>query len=138
RAAAKHVLRSRPLAALRHGPSLDLHDVEREVEHGRVGNRRPDAVGIDHGVEMQDLVLVHSARRDDLHVAIAADIELPPHFLDDAEEVAAPGRRRIEADGVEITRRSPAAFLQRAALVAMPEAWQIRPSRAVSYRAHST
>src|SRR6266571_1235918 len=99
---AKDVLRSRPLAALRHGPSLDLHDVEREVEHGRVGNRRPDAVGIDHGVEMQDLVLVHSARRDDLHVAIAADIELPPHFLDDAEEVAAPGRRRIEADGVEI------------------------------------
>jgi hypothetical protein len=38
----------------------------------------------------------------------------------------------------EITWRSPAAFLQRAALVAMPEAWQSRPRSAVSYCAHST
>jgi len=38
----------------------------------------------------------------------------------------------------EITWRSPAARLQRAALVAMPEAWQRRPKSAVSYSAHST
>ena len=38
----------------------------------------------------------------------------------------------------EMTWRSPAAFLQRAALVAMPEAWQSSPSSAVSYCAHST
>ena len=38
----------------------------------------------------------------------------------------------------EITWRWPAAILQRAALVAMPEAWQSSPSRAVSYCAQST
>ncbi len=38
----------------------------------------------------------------------------------------------------EITWRSAAAFLQRAALVAIPEAWQSKPRRAVSYWAHST
>ncbi len=38
----------------------------------------------------------------------------------------------------EMTARSPAARLQRAALVAMPEAWQSRPRSAVSYSAHST
>ena len=38
----------------------------------------------------------------------------------------------------EMTCRSPAAFLHRAALVAMPEAWQRSPSSAVSYSAHST
>jgi len=37
----------------------------------------------------------------------------------------------------EITCRSPAARLQRAALVAMPEAWQRKPRRAVSYTAQS-
>ena len=37
----------------------------------------------------------------------------------------------------EITCRAPAARLQRAALVAMPEAWQRKPSSAVSYFAHS-
>ncbi len=38
----------------------------------------------------------------------------------------------------EITWRSPAAFLQRAAFVAIPDAWHRRPSNAVSYCAHST
>ena len=38
----------------------------------------------------------------------------------------------------EMTWRSPAAFLQRAALVAMPDAWHSTPSSAVSYRAQST
>ncbi len=38
----------------------------------------------------------------------------------------------------EITARSPAARLHRAALVAMPEAWQRKPRSAVSYSAHST
>ena len=37
-----------------------------------------------------------------------------------------------------MTCRSPAAFLHRADLVAMPEAWQRRPRRAVSYSAQST
>ena len=51
---------------------------------------------------MEDLVLVHPAGGDDLHVVEAAKIELPPHLLDDAEEVAPTRRRRVEADGVEI------------------------------------
>ena len=38
----------------------------------------------------------------------------------------------------EMTWRSPAARLHRAALVAMPEAWQRSPRSAVSYSAHST
>ena len=38
----------------------------------------------------------------------------------------------------EMTWRSPAAFLQRAALVAIPDAWHNTPSSAVSYRAQST
>ena len=38
----------------------------------------------------------------------------------------------------EMTARSPAARLQRAALVAMPEAWQSSPRSAVSYSAHWT
>ena len=37
-----------------------------------------------------------------------------------------------------ITWRSPAAFLHRAALVAIPEAWHRRPRSAVSYSAQST
>src|SRR5204863_3423354 len=42
--AAQDVLGTRPLATLRHGPAFDLHDVEAEVQHGRVGDRGADAV----------------------------------------------------------------------------------------------
>ena len=68
-----------------------------------------------------------------------------------AEELRAAGkmivgeRLRPEGDGTRIrlapkliTWRSPAAFLQRAAFVAIPEAWQRRPRSAVSYSAQST
>src|SRR4030095_582462 len=75
------VLGPRPLATLGHRLALDLHDVQREVEDGRVGDRRADAVRIHHGVEVQDLVLVDAAGGDDLDVVEPPEIQLPADFL---------------------------------------------------------
>src|SRR5262249_38775029 len=86
--ATHHVLGAGPLAALGHRPALDLHDVEREVENGRTGDRRADAVRVGDGIEGEDLVLIHATRSDDAHVLEAAQIELPPDLLQDPEEVA--------------------------------------------------
>src|SRR5581483_5602684 len=102
RAAPDHALGARMLAALGDRPAVDLHDVEREVEDGGVGDRRPDPVGVDDRVEPRDLVLVDPARGDQPHVLEAAEVELPAHLLEDAVEVAPPRRRRVEPDRVEI------------------------------------
>src|SRR5213076_616412 len=40
------MLASRQLAALRSGVTVDLHDVQREVDHGRVADGGPDPVGV--------------------------------------------------------------------------------------------
>ena len=90
------------LAALGDRPPVDLHDVEPEVEHRGAGDGRPDPVGVHEGIEPRHLVLVDPARGDDSHVLEAAVVELPAHLLEDAVEVAAPRRRRVEPDGVEV------------------------------------
>src|SRR5689334_16562248 len=83
------VLGAGPFTALGHRPPFDLHDVERKAHDRRIRDRRADAVRIDDGIEMEDLVLVDPARGDDLHVIEPAQVELPAHLLHDAIEVAA-------------------------------------------------
>src|SRR2546430_493209 len=102
-AAAEDVLGPRPLATLRHRSAFDLHDVEREVQHGRVGDRGADAVAVDDRVEGQDLVLVDATGGEDLHVTKAAEAELPTDLLDDPVKVAPARRGRVEPHRVEVT-----------------------------------
>src|SRR5262245_45063703 len=53
---APHLLGAGALAALGHRLALDLHDVEGEGEHRRVGDRRAHPVAVHQGVELEDLV----------------------------------------------------------------------------------
>src|SRR3989475_7055445 len=101
-AAPVHVLGARPLAPLSRGLPLDLHDVEGEVEHRRVGDRGADAVAVGDRIQGEDLVLVDPAGGEELHVTEPAQLELPPDFFEDAIEVAASRRGRVQPDRVEV------------------------------------
>src|SRR5438093_1730870 len=101
-AAPVHVLGARPLAPLGRGLPLDLHDVQGEVEHRRVGDRGADAVAVGDRIQRENLVLVDAAGGENLDVVVAAQVELPANLFDNAVKVAATRRRRVQADGVEI------------------------------------
>src|SRR5881628_525714 len=95
-------LGSRPLTALGLGLALDFDDVEGEVEHRSVGDRRPDPVAVGDWIQGHDLVLVDATGGEDLHVVVPAQVELPAHLFEDPIEVTAARRRRVEPDRIEI------------------------------------
>jgi hypothetical protein len=68
--ASKNTFRPGHLPSLRDGFSVDLDDVHRKVDHPRIRDRRAHPIGIDHGIEAQDLILIKASADEDLNMAI--------------------------------------------------------------------
>src|SRR5512136_1515883 len=76
--AAEGFLPRTELPALGHRPALDLDDVAREVDRRGVAQRGADAEAVrSGGQEGGDRLLVDIPGDVDLHVLVAADVELP-------------------------------------------------------------
>src|SRR5712691_1685039 len=104
--AALQVLPPAKLPALRRRLAVDFDEVEREVDRRRVAQARADAEAVDAGLEERgDRFLVDGAGDEDLHVLVAAEVELPPHLPDDRGEVASSGGRGVEPNPRQVRDR---------------------------------
>src|SRR5439155_5876540 len=85
--AALEVLATAELAPLRRGLAIDLDKVQREVNRRSVAQARANAEAVDACLqECGYRLLVHGARRENLHVLVAAEVQFPTHFADNRGE----------------------------------------------------
>src|SRR5256712_1289489 len=104
--AAMKVFAAAELAPLRRGLAIDLDEVQGKIDRRGVAQPRAHAEAIDAGLEESgNRFLVHGARHENLHVRVAAEVQLPTDFSDDRGEVAAARGRRVESDAREVRNR---------------------------------
>src|SRR2546428_39530 len=100
--AALKVFAAAELAPFRRRLAIDLDEVQGEINGRSIAQTRAHAEAIDAGFEESgNRLLVHGPRHEDLHVLVAAEIQLPTDFADDRGEVAAARGRRVESDARE-------------------------------------
>src|SRR3989442_120385 len=104
--AALQVLPPAKLPALRRRLAVDFDEVEREVDRRRVAQARADAEAVDAGLEERwDRCLVDRPGDEDLHILVAAEVELPAHLPDDRGEASSSGGRSVEPNPREVRDR---------------------------------
>src|SRR6266542_4959452 len=96
------VLSARELSPLGPRLAIDLNDVEGEVDHGGVRDRRSDPIRVSEWVQLEDVGLVDAPGDEDLHVRKSPFVQLPPDLAKDGGEVSPAACRGVQADGGEV------------------------------------